>query len=40
MVLAGRKNGTATAVTVSGDTFRSKLGLKSSWFTVGSVTAR
>jgi len=40
MVLAGRKNGSATAVTVSGDTFRSKLGLKSSWFTVGSVRAR
>ena len=25
-------------MTVSGDTFRSKLGLKSTWFTVGSVT--
>lgn len=38
MVLGGRKNGNTTAVTVSGDTFRSKLGLKSTWFTVGSIT--
>jgi SpoIID/LytB domain protein len=35
MVLAGQKSGRATHVTVSGDTFRSKLGLKSSWFTIG-----
>jgi stage II sporulation protein D len=35
LVLGGRKNGGTTAVTVSGDTFRSRLGLKSTWFTVG-----
>jgi SpoIID/LytB domain protein len=39
LVLGGRKSGSTTAVTVSGDTFRSKLGLRSTWFTVGSVTA-
>ena len=38
LVLGGTKNGSATAVTVSGDTFRSLLGLKSAWFTVGSVS--
>jgi stage II sporulation protein D len=39
LVLGGRKDGSTTAVTVSGDTFRSVLGLKSAWFTVGSVIA-
>jgi SpoIID/LytB domain protein len=38
LVLGGRKNGSTTTVAVSGDTFRSMLGLKSAWFTVGSIT--
>lgn len=40
MVLEGRKNGAGTKVTTSGDDFRSRLGLRSTYFTVGKVTAR
>ena len=37
--LLGRKNGNRTRVTVSGDSFRSALGLRSTWFTVRNVVA-
>ncbi len=39
MALVGVKSGAATKVTISGDTFRSRLGLKSTYFTVGSARA-
>jgi stage II sporulation protein D len=37
LALIGAKNGRATKVVVSGDTFRSVLGLRSTWFTVAST---
>lgn len=40
MELTGVKNGVATKVSVSGDSFRSKLALRSTYFTVGSTLAR
>lgn len=39
MRLLGRKNGEPTSVSVSGDSFRSALGLRSTWFTIRNVTA-
>jgi len=39
IVLLGRKNGDVTRVSVSGDSFRYALGLRSTWFTIRNVIA-